>query len=207
MSFFGPSYNYKVYDPRNYLNKLDNENLTEDYNEGIGAAGKSSRRIIKGLDSGEDASKYLGSDFAAIDDDSAQALNQLRNGVSQRLAYGGNAGAATAAGVIADGTNQLAQQRMGAKAGAVRGLRGLAYGTFQGAKNEQDNVISDAAHLREQQLRDLIAGEGNLTHAATGGSIFGSLLRGGLRAGAALASGGTSELAMGAGRVLGALGS
>lgn len=186
MGFFGSSFDYKVIDPQHRIDNLANEDLTNRYKYGIGAAGRSSKRIINSLDSGEDASKYLGADFAAIDANAGQAANQIQGDTSKRLAYTNQLG--LKAGIDADALNQLAQNTSIAKAGSVGNLRGLAYGTNQGGRNAQNEVIQNAAALREKQLADAAAAEANATKGPTGGSIFGKLLQGGLTAaGAAFA--------------------
>lgn len=188
MGFFGSSFDYRVVDPQHRIDNLANEDLTGRFKYGIGAAGRSAKGIIRGLDSGEDASRFLGSDFAAIDANAAQTASQIQNDTSKRLAYTNQPG--LKAGIDADALNQLGQNTSIAKAGSVGGLRNLAYGTYQSGRNSQNQVIEDAAALREKQLADAAAAEANATKGPTGGSIFGKLLQGGLGlAGAAASSG------------------
>lgn len=202
MSFFGPSFNYKEMLPKPYLDAFQEYDPGSYLQTGLGFAGHQARRLGKKIESGEDVSSYMAPELAALNSEAARDTEISNRRIAGQTRF--SAQPFIASRLQATNAADIGQRKAENVAKAAGGLRTEAWQTYAQAKAQRD-----AARLAQAQLeleKRKAAAEAYLggLKGPTGGSIFGSLLKGGIGLASMAVPGGGTVGGLAAGKIFGA---
>lgn len=203
MSFFGPSFNYKQMLPQQYLDAFNNYNAGDYIKTGLGSAGRQARDLGRKIARGEDVSSYMAPELASLNAQAAREKETSGARIMGQTRF--SAQPFIASRIAATNAADIEARKDENIAGAARGLRSEAWQTFMQAKalrDAQRRAIAELELAKRKAASEAYLGG---LKAPTGGSIFGSLLRGGIGLASMAVPGGGTLAGLGAGKLFGAI--